>query len=287
MNTPDLLQEVDRSLISQLIEQSRLYRTGPEYLGLLNFITRMRHIAPFNAMILQIQKPGLQFAASKVDWYRQHQRTIKEGARPLLILWPFSPVALVYDIVDTEGQDLPKDVAAPFRAQGDVTEERLTTMCALLAKQCIDCQSIVYGSGHAGHIQKTVTGALLSGKPTRHHYAIRLNSDHSASVRFATLAHELGHLYLGHLGEDKGRKIKNRRNVPHAVREIEAETVSYLACNRQGVQNVSESYLSGYVNRPGAVDSMDVYAITAAAGAVEQLLGVACKLHFLEGTSPT
>jgi hypothetical protein len=29
-----------------------------------------------------------------------------EGARPLLILWPFGPVALVYDVMDTAGKDL-------------------------------------------------------------------------------------------------------------------------------------------------------------------------------------
>ena len=36
---------------------------------------------------------------------------IKEGVRPLLILWPFAPVTLVYDVDDTEGDELPADVA--------------------------------------------------------------------------------------------------------------------------------------------------------------------------------
>jgi hypothetical protein len=56
--------------------------------------------------LLHLQKPGLRFVASKLDWKRRFNRTITEGARPLLILWPFAPVALVYDVDDTEGDDV-------------------------------------------------------------------------------------------------------------------------------------------------------------------------------------
>ena len=52
-------------------------------------------------MLLQVQKPGLTYAASAWDWKTRFDRTIKEGARPLVILWPFSPVAFVYDVLDT------------------------------------------------------------------------------------------------------------------------------------------------------------------------------------------
>lgn len=64
------------------------------------------------------------FAASEHDWKKRFKRTIKEGARPLLILWPFAPVALVHDVADTEGGDLPVDVAQAFRAIGGMTEKR-------------------------------------------------------------------------------------------------------------------------------------------------------------------
>lgn len=48
-------------------------------------------------MLRQVQKPGLRFAASARDWRERFGRSPKEGARPLLILWPITPVALVYD----------------------------------------------------------------------------------------------------------------------------------------------------------------------------------------------
>ena len=51
-------------------------------------------------MVLQVQKPGLQFAASATDWRERYGRVVREGTRPLLTLWLFSPIALVYEAMD-------------------------------------------------------------------------------------------------------------------------------------------------------------------------------------------
>jgi hypothetical protein len=97
MDQPDLFEtEAARSLLDQLLQDSRLYTRSADYKALLDFTVRLRNFAPFNAMLLQVQKPGLSYAASARDWRERFGRTIKENARPLLILWPFGPVALVY-----------------------------------------------------------------------------------------------------------------------------------------------------------------------------------------------
>ena len=103
-----------RSLLDQLLADSRLYTQSKDYKELLDFVVRLRNFAPFNAMLLQVQKPGLSYAASARDWRERFGRRPKEGVRPLLILWPFGPVALVYDVMDTEGKPLPDDVASFF-----------------------------------------------------------------------------------------------------------------------------------------------------------------------------
>ena len=49
----------ERNLLDQLLTDSKLYRQSKDYKELLDFVVRLRNFAPFNAMLLQIQKPGV------------------------------------------------------------------------------------------------------------------------------------------------------------------------------------------------------------------------------------
>ncbi len=51
-----------RSLLDHLLTESKLYKSGEAYKALLDFSVRMRNFAPFNAMLIDIQKPGIRFA---------------------------------------------------------------------------------------------------------------------------------------------------------------------------------------------------------------------------------
>ena len=67
-------EKAARSLLDQLLDDSRLYRTSQDYKNLLGFVARLRNFAPFNAMLLQVQKPGLSYAASARDWRERFER---------------------------------------------------------------------------------------------------------------------------------------------------------------------------------------------------------------------
>ena len=137
MHQMDLLEtEAARALLDQLLADSRLYRPGKDYRALLDFVIRLRNFAPFNAMPLQVQKPGLMYAASRLDWLERFNRTVTDGARPLLILWPFGPVALVYDVADTQGAPLPDGVSA-FAAHGSMDAATLAGYASKIAKKQI------------------------------------------------------------------------------------------------------------------------------------------------------
>src|SRR5436190_18989885 len=141
-----------RSLLDHLIADSNLDNTTKEYKELLEFVVRLRNFAPFNAMLLQLQKPGLAYAASAHDWRERFGRIPKEGARPLLILWPFGPVALVYDVQDTEGKELPEDVAS-FFAHGSIDEARVASFIPLLVRKNIEWHGVDAGDASAGSIR--------------------------------------------------------------------------------------------------------------------------------------
>jgi hypothetical protein len=279
----DLWQQADmletqgaRSLLDELLADSRLYRKGKDYQDLLNFVVRLRDFAPFNAMLLQVQKPGLSYAASAHDWQERFGRKPKEAARPLLILWPFGPVALVYDVLDTEGKPLPEDVAS-FVSYGAMKKDQLRTFQARLQRNNIDWLEVDAGDNLAGLI-RAVGRASNDKKAAR--FRIHINRNHETAVQFMTLAHELGHLFLGHLGADKALRVPQRLVSEHAQRELEAESVAFIVCERQGIESKSHRYLSSFVSTDTTLEHMDVYQILRAAGQVETILGLASRTKF-------
>lgn len=266
----------DRALLDQLISDSSLYKSSTDYKELLAFVVRLRQFAPFNAMLLQVQKPGLNYAASKHDWQKKFGRKPVEGARPLLIMWPFGPVALVYDVVDTEGRALPEDVSA-YIATGNMEKTQFDDFTKQLAKSKIQTKWVDNGDAKAGLVRRLNQS---QDEKKFSEYEICINRNHTYAVQFVTLAHELGHLFLGHLGPDKKLNIPTRQKIIHKIREIEAESVAYIVCERNGVQSKSHTYLSHYVNEDTTLEDIDVYQIMRAAGQVETLLKLATRTNF-------
>lgn len=268
--------EAVRSLLDQLLEDSRLYKSSKAYKDLLEFVVRLRNFAPFNAMLLQVQKPGMRYAASARDWRRRFGRYPKEGARPLLILWPFGPVALVYDVQDTEGDPIPEDVSS-FVSRGAFDYASMRDFRTLLKRKNIDLEWIDAGDQHAGQIRVMQRARHEQDWTT---YRIHINRNHDAPVQFTTLAHELGHLVLGHLGPDKRLSVPRRPALSHAKQELEAESVAYIVCQRHGVAPRSQTYLSRFVTADTAVEDLDVYQVMRAAGQVETMLGLSAHTQF-------
>ena len=248
--------------LTGLFAEAAVYRSGRDYAALLAFAIKMRRFGPYNAMLLHRQRPGLSFAASTPQWRAEWKRTVKEDARPLVVLRRFGPVGFVYDIQDTEAlpdaPELPRSVFS-FPAVGDVSEVMLATVMAAVQAKGIRIADIDTGDWHAGRIQRKGNG-----------YAVKCNRNHTRETRLVTIAHELAHLHLGHLGADDKHKprIPDRRDLPEAIREIEAESVAFIVCRRHGVRPESASYLAQHIKDGGAL-SLDIERIMRAAGTVE------------------
>lgn len=279
---PDLFETASaRSLLDQLLADSRLYKQGKDYKALLEFVARLRNFAPFNAMLLQIQKPGLSYAAPAQDWWERFRRWAKEGARPLLILWTYGPVALVYDVMDTEGASLPEDVQS-FVAVGSISEKRLQSFESLLRRKKISLLWVDKGDQSAGLIRVVRRPTDPTDKKQATEYRIHINRNHENAVQFNTLTHELGHMYLGHLGPDRKLKIRGRGPLSYKQQEIEAESVAFIVCKRNGIDPKSQTYLSSFVNSDTSIDEIDIYQVMRAAGRVEEVLELATRSRFTQ-----
>jgi len=263
----DLLKhdEPSRAIIDQLIADTQLYNTAARIKELLEFTARLRHIAPFNAMLLHIQKPGLSYAARGKDWKKRFRRHIKENARPLVILRNFGPVEFVYDILDTEGPDLP-DSAFAFPAAGMVPFKWMIEAERRLRSKSIELAWIDHGDHSAGHARRLHN---FNDHNQLNEFGIGINRNHPPTTQAVTLFHELAHVYLGHCGADEKRGIKFNRPSDYALLEVEAETVAYLVAKRTGLTPRSESYLDRY---QGAFSKLDLHRIMKVASALEKLL---------------
>ncbi|CAG1064745.1 hypothetical protein BAC1_00310 [uncultured bacterium] len=279
-------QDVARRALDELFSLTRQYKFSKDFQELINFVARFRFYAPFNAMLVHIQLPGAKFVAPPQKWLHVYDRRIKTGARPLVILQPMGPVMFVFDVSDTEpihekALPLPSGVDCPFEVRGGRigAELNLTTENAKRdGVKVLECEG---GSQRAGEIKRAQPGkyldVLVKQRPkveyaqVKLQYELLLNSSHSAEAKYATMVHELAHLYCGHVGTPNNKWWPDRRGLVHGIEEFEAESVCYLVCTRLGIDNPSDEYLSGYIKTNEEVPPISLECVVKAAGLIEQM----------------
>ena len=104
-------------------------------------------------------------------------------------------------------------------------------------------------------------------------FEVLLNGKHSTEAKYATLVHELAHLYCGHLGTPNDKWWPDRTGLIHEVQEFEAESICYLACSRLRIESPSSEYLADYwdKNKEGDVPPISLERVMTAVGLVEQM----------------
>jgi hypothetical protein len=169
----------------------------------LQFCRRFNRFSAFNVMLIEMQRPGATAIGSRDQW-RAIDRRIKPGAIPIAILWPFAPVHWVYELSDTYGRDIPQSQSDPFATKGSLpgaswgATVRTAERCGILVEATDKWGG--FRAGLAGVLHGTKDGAVVTTAGRRHRWRVLVNAGLPPEGRFATLAHELGHIYCGHLG---------------------------------------------------------------------------------------
>jgi len=259
----------DRQLMDELIEKALAYRSGKELKELFDFTCRFPHIAPYNAMLLHVQNPGIQYALRARDWERKYRRRVKPAARPYVILWTMGPVAFVFDLSDTEPIDpkddrIPEIVKNPFPTKGEPPLGALANLekaCGLLR---IEIELKDFATGLAGRVERRERAGYL--------FHVALNSKHTPAQRLGSLAHELAHIFCGHLGETEDGFWHDRRDTTLPARELEAEAVAYLVTERLHLDIGSVEYLAGYLKDGSQLPDYSLDAVLKAASKVEEMV---------------
>ena len=258
-----------------------LTRPTPEaVLEFSAFVSRLRAegpsgprlLGPYNIMMVYTQRPGALAIASRKEWAKAGQ-TVRPDAIPILILRPNGPIMQVFELEDTLPQRAKDPDRDAFATVGDFEPKTLNGLIERLSapnlrhlKVEVDFGDL--GSNSAGWICEQPTLSLASDQPfqgephlgalhfgqQKGHWRIMLNRCLNPAEQFATLLHELGHLFCGHVGPfDQGNAgadeygWPDRSFLPYEAMEIEAELVSWHICERRGLVTGSALYLGSYM----------------------------------------
>jgi len=147
----------DKRALDELFTMTSSYRSSGAFNELLQFVSCFRFYAPFNAMLVHIQKPGTRFVAPPHRWLNEYGRTVKPGAQPLVILQPMGPVMFVFDSSDTEGDPLPPDVENPFAVRSGRVGRELDRTIENVKRDGIRITQVRYGSQMTGRLVESVS----------------------------------------------------------------------------------------------------------------------------------
>jgi hypothetical protein len=235
-------------------------------------------------MLVQMQRPGASYVLSASAWVKKYDTKVKLNARPLIILVPFGPVDYVFDIDDTDitnKKSFLESLTDPFKTKGSIGEKTYNTLIDNLKFLGIRLESVQFGSQQNAEIRyckevNKIEYEFTDNKKTRkkiklpQYYQISVSNKNDITDNFASIIHELGHLFCEHL-ITPNNKWWNPRNISHSIKEFEAEAIAWLICERAGIINPSEKYLAGYIIQNAEIPNISIEMILKAVNQIEML----------------
>jgi hypothetical protein len=230
------LQKSIHTTIEELANLMDEAKFSKEIEAYLDTVSKFHQYSFHNQLLIHDFFPTASYVAGFCTWRDKFNRKVRKGEKGIPILAPirvskspsdkgeaqdedeekeiklFFKVVYVFDISQTEGDDLPElDVWKSPEIRPKL-HERLIDFA-----QSLGLSVIVKELGSA-------QGALTSD----HHILL----DTTAGTK--TLVHEIAHYLAGHLGSEKS----------HEQRELEAEATAYVVCKHFGFEDLkSPNYL--------------------------------------------
>ncbi|MCX6395668.1 MAG: ImmA/IrrE family metallo-endopeptidase [Propionibacteriales bacterium] len=229
-------QQARRTSLDRIVDNLLLeMRPG----DIVSQLIALRPHAAFNALLAIAQLPYAAMLRTQSRWESEWGRRIRPGQHPIVLLAPFGPVELYFDVSQTEpgehSRSLPLEHQSLFTMTDAPGAERLRVRIIEDVKQYgVRVVSSEVGTPLAGKIQQvSVHGSQTSkGRDVPVRWIITLAASHSSTEQLSTLVHELGHLFCGHVGSDDKDKWAQRSDIDPATMEFEAETVTQIVFGR-------------------------------------------------------
>ncbi len=246
----------------QLVAGVEAITTSGQWLAYLAVAAKFTRYSANNTFLIMMQRPDATRVAGFHTW-KSLGRSVKKGSKGIAILCPWVRrttiedtdngetstrawvagfrVGYVFDVADTEGEDLPDNGLNVVHPVGVAPEGMWDTLVQRLDEagytvrfgpEHDESLGVAWGCTHFG--DRTVT--------------VKSSADPAGACK--TLAHELAHVLL-----HSNRLYEHRGTV-----EVEAESVAYIVSAAWGLD--TSSYSTGYLT---AWSGGDVAAVTATA----------------------
>ena len=247
-----------KSAIDDVLKDSLQLGGSKQFIQFFRFLSRFNYYSFFNSSLIYIQNREVAYYGSRYFWKKKFNRKINNNARPYIILTPFSPITIVYDIVDTIGNKSIEELLEiglpfnPFQVKGKISEKVYNDLRQNINKWQIPIYTRPLSYFNAGHITVERSGRL----------EICVCSKKTKEETFSTIIHELAHLMLGHTQckylinrdiKDSKIKLAQRANMNISSMELEAEIIAFLICNRYDLETTSIEYLTGYIQGEASI----------------------------------
>ncbi|MCM3513818.1 ImmA/IrrE family metallo-endopeptidase [Nocardioides sp. P86] len=261
-----------RTSVDRIIDTLLREMSPSEVIGQL---VALRPHAVFNALLAIVQLPHATMLRTEARWDAEWGRQVRPGQHPIVLLAPFGPVELYFDVSQTEPGNRARPLPVAYESMFTMTDapqaqqlqERIIEDAKKYGVRVVHSQ---VGTPLAGRI-RAVNGngaQLYQGHDCPIRWVITLAASHSPTEQLATLTHELGHLFCGHLGASEKDKWSQRHEVDPATKEFEAESVTQLVLGRLAPATALPAYSGRVLNGAATATRADWVHIAQAADRV-------------------
>ena len=276
-------QKKEISTIDQLFKDVKRYRKCSEFRTKLDFYSKFPYLGVYNAELVAQQRPGARFVLTAQKWAKEFNRKIKPNARPLIILVPFHPVDFLFDVTDTKPIDRTKNVDDNYVIDGIIAKFMLDykqgtgyymeKLWVNMEKQGIYYQKSPSGSEFFAQIEPDQSENLFvqvyKDVAVLHHnyFIISVNSGLGITEELSRIFHELAHLFCHHFT----CPWWEARPCSKIEKEFEAETVSFLVCQRLGIKSHAVEYLAEYFEENDLIPEISAELVFQAVDIIQDM----------------
>lgn len=270
-----------------LLKVAKHYTLSSNYLNMLDYCSRMRHLSPYNAMLAWFQNPNASLLLSATDW---HSRgcIVKESARSVVIFMPFCPGEILFDQSNVDILNPPligdfQDYFEHIRSQilPPLFGDNVTLWNNLLTNVNLDgikvelpydnhpeYNVITPTAPDSKHkVRITIQGAAKPVELPAFYYLQLGNTD----VRIGTMIHQLARIYLHHLPAPDGREWA-LRHINQAATEFESMSVLKLVSDHFGLQMPTDYFNSYKAANTYIPKSISIDTVMSATGRIIQMM---------------